>query len=212
MIKILVVDDHEIFRKGLVMVLNRIPDIKVVGEAINGKMCIDMIGSLYPDIVLMDVQMPEMDGIEATEYLHEHYPELTVVALSMFGEESYLQQMIDAGVTGFLLKSIGKDELAMALNQIHKGNNYFSPELLPYFTHRFQDSVSTKEQIQFSRREREILQEIAKGKSNQEIADALYISKRTVDGHKTKLIHKTGSKNVLDLLIYALKKGLVEIE
>jgi len=211
MISLLLVDDHEIFRKGLALVLSRIPNIRVVGEAINGKMCIDLVSQLNPDMVLMDLRMPEMDGIQATLYLHRHYPNLKVVALSMFGEEDYLHQMIDAGVAGFLLKNIEKDELAIAINQIHKGNSYFSPELLPYLTSRFQEVNGEKEEVRFSRREKEILKEIGKGKSNQEIADTLFISKRTVDGHKANLIHKTGSKNVLHLLIYAIKNGLIEI-
>lgn len=211
MIKILVVDDHEIFRKGLVLVLNRIPEIVVVGEAPNGSICIEKVPALDPDIVLMDVQMPVMDGIETAGYLHHHYPQLKVVVLSMFGEEDYLQQMIEAGVAGFLLKNIDRDELAIALNQIYRGNAYYSSELLPYLTRKFQKETDTAIHIHFSRREKEVLKEIAKGKSNQEIADTLYISKRTVDGHKANLIQKTGSKNVLGLLIYALKNGLVEI-
>lgn len=211
MIKILVVDDHEIFRKGLVLVLNRIPEIVVVGEASNGSICIDMMLTLDPDIVLMDIQMPVMDGIETAGYLHQHYPKLKIVALSMFGEEDYLQKMIEAGVSGFLLKNIERHELAIALNQIHQGNAYYSSELLPYLTSKFKKETEIDISAHFSRREKEILKEIAKGKSNQEIADTLFISKRTVDGHKTNLIQKTGSKNVLGLLIYALKNGLVEI-
>lgn len=136
MIKILVVDDHAIFRKGLIMVLNRIEDFEVIGEATNGEECIKLLPGLSPDLILMDVQMPFMDGIQATFFLQEHYPEIKVVALSMFGECEYLHQMIEAGVNGFLLKSIEKEELSIAIRQIQKGNPYYSPELLPMLTNR----------------------------------------------------------------------------
>lgn len=210
MIKILVVDDHAIFRKGLIMVVNRIEDFEVIGEATNGEECIKLLSGLNPDLILMDVQMPFMDGIQTTFFLQKHYPEIKVVALSMFGEGEYLHQMIEAGVSGFLLKNIEKEELSIAVRQICRGNPYYSPELLPMLTNRL--PFEKESRIKFSRREREVLQEIAKGKTNQEIADALFISKRTVDGHKTKLIHKTGSRNVLSLLIYALKNDLVELD
>lgn len=210
MIRLMVVDDHVIFRNGLIMTLNRIRDVEVVGEAANGKECLVDLTSLNPDLILMDVQMPVMNGIQTTAYLQKFYPHIKVLALSMFGEEDYLHRMMDAGVCGFLLKNIEKEELSIAIQQVYRGNNYYSPELLPMLTARF--TTGNEPEMFLSRREREILQEIAKGKTNQEIADTLFISKRTVDGHKANLIAKTGTKNALSLLIYALKHNLVALE
>lgn len=212
MIKVLLVDDHEIFRDGMKFVLNRIQDIEVVAEAGNGQESIELVQRHSPDLVFMDVQMPEMNGIKATEIIRRLYPSIKVVALSMFGEETYLQGMVEAGANGFLLKNIEKRELTLAIHQLVQGRNYYSPELLPYFTNKYLSDKQFPDGIRFTNREVEVMQQIALGKSNQEIADTLYISKRTVDGHKANLIAKTGSKNVLSLLIYAIKNELVEIK
>lgn len=210
--KVVVVDDHELFRKGVVMVINKMANTKVIGEVSNGKEFLKLLNSVKPDIVFMDIRMPEMNGVDATAEAISRYPELKIIALSMFGDEEYLQKMINAGAVGFLLKNSSIEEIERAIASVKEGRNCYSNELLGYFTNKY---ISSKpddtSDIKFTRRELEVLGLVAQGLTNQEIADKLFISKRTVDGHKANLIQKTGSKNIVDLLIYAVKKGIVEI-
>ncbi|MDD5569695.1 MAG: response regulator transcription factor [Bacteroidales bacterium] len=206
--KIFIVDDHELFRKGFAMVVNTFDNVELCGEASNGKEFLEIIGKVDADLVFMDIKMPEMNGIDATKAALEIKPGLKIVALSMFGEERYLQSMIEAGVVGFLLKDVQREELEIAIKLILDGKNYYSEELLSYFTKKY---ISNKQDIDISKRELEIMQLVAKGLTNQEISDKLYISLRTVEGHKTNLIQKTGSKNIVDLLIYAIKNNLIEL-
>jgi len=206
--RIFIVDDHEIFRKGFSMVIGTFENIELCGEASNGKEFIDAIDKIDADLVFMDIKMPVMNGIDATKAALEIKPDLKIVALSMFGEEKYLQSMIEAGVVGFLLKNVKREELEMATKFILEGKNYYSEELLSYFTKKY---ISNKPDADISKRELEVLQLIAKGFTNQEISDKLFISLRTVEGHKTNLIQKTVSKNIVNLLIYAMKNNLIEL-
>lgn len=208
-VKVIIVDDHEIFRNGFRMIMKTFSNIELVGEASDGKEFLELIDKVHADIIFMDIKMPNMNGIDATRIALERFPKLKIVALSMFGEEKYLQSMIEAGVIGFLLKNIKRDELEVALKLYNEGRNYYSEELLSFFTKKY---ISNKPDAEISKRELEVMQLIAKGFTNQEIADQCFISLRTVEGHKTNLIQKTGSKNVVDLLIYALKNKLIEIE
>ena len=211
-IKVIVVDDHELFRRGVVMVINKMENTKVVGEAPNGKVFLHLLNSVKPDIVFMDIRMPELDGVEATKEALKRYPELKIIALSMFGEEQYLQTMINAGAVGFLLKNSSIDEIERSIKLVMEGKNCYSSELLGYFTNKYIKKQSDDpDDAKLTKRELEVLGLVAEGLSNQEIADKLFISKRTVDGHKANLIQKTGSKNIVDLLIYSLRKGLIKI-
>ncbi|MBU0766044.1 MAG: response regulator transcription factor [Bacteroidetes bacterium] len=212
-IPIIIVDDHEIFRNGLAMVINRLKYTEIVGEASNGQEFLELIESTVCDIVFMDIEMPVMNGIEATSRAKEKYPDLKIIALSMFGEEEYLQNMLDAGVSGFLLKNINKTDIDRAIRMISEGKNYFSEELLSFFTKRYiSDRKSDHIETKLTIRELEVLQLIAKGLTDQEIADKLFISQRTVNGHRANLISKTGSKNTVNLLIYAIKNKLVDLD
>ncbi|MBN2275987.1 MAG: response regulator transcription factor [Bacteroidales bacterium] len=211
-IKVTIVDDHEIFRNGLKNILSRMDNIELVGNYANGAAFIDSIPKNKADIVLMDIKMPGMDGIETTRKALEIKPDIYVIALSMFGDEEYLQDMIKAGVKGFLLKNITGKDLEHAIQVIFSGGNYYSEELLKFFTNKYlQDKHPEIDDIKITKRELEVLQLVAEGLSNQEIADRLFISKRTVDGHKNNLIAKTGSKNIVNLLMYSIKKGFVKI-
>jgi DNA-binding NarL/FixJ family response regulator len=210
-VKIITVDDHEIFRKGLNMILKRIADVEVIAEASNGVELLELLEQHAPDLILIDIQMPEMDGISATQKALTKYPDLKIVAISMFGQEDNLEKMINAGARGFLLKNIGRAELEIAIQQVSMGNNYYSSELLPWFTHKFIDKKKSKDNTSLTDRELDILKLIAKGMTSKEIADQLYLSKRTVEGHKANMIAKTGSKNAIDLLVFAIKKDLVRI-
>src|SRR3989339_733510 len=202
-IKIMIVDDHEIFRSGLKMVINKLKFAKVVSEASNGKECLSILSeNNLPDIVLMDIQMPEMNGIEATRAALEMYPNLKIVALTMFNEDEYVESMIDAGVKGFILKNITKEIFEKALLAINKGNNYYSEELWSFFTKRLthEDKPSLGEDLKLTRREVEILNLLLKGLATKEIADRLFVSERTIIGHKSNLLSKTGCKSTVHLL------------
>lgn len=209
---IIIVDDHEFFRNGLKMVINRLKYAKVIGEAANGLEFLELLGQKEPDIVLIDIQMPLMNGIEATRQALEEFPDLKIVALTMFDDEEYVQSMIDAGAKGFLLKNITREVLDQALQAVQSGKNYYSPELWAFFTKKVTtDARQEEDEVQLTRREKEILQLICDGLSNKEIADKLFISERTVIGHKSNLLAKTNTKSSVGLLSYAIKNKLVEI-
>jgi len=209
-INIIIVDDHEIFRNGLKMVINRLKFTKVAGEAANGLEFLDLIKKVKADIVLMDIEMPVMNGIDATKAALAEQPDLKIIALTMFNESDYIQSMMEAGVKGFLLKNIKKELLAKAINTVYKGGNYYSEELFEFFTKQLSKPHSTDDEtVDFTRREKEILQLMAEGLNNKEIADMLFISERTVVGHKTNMLSKTGCKSTLGLLTYAIKHKAV---
>lgn len=211
-IKILIVDDHEIFRNGLKMVLGKLKYIELIGESVNGREFVDFLDTAKPDIVLLDIEMPELNGIDAAEIAMKKLPGLKIIALTMFGDDQYIQSMIDVGAKGFLIKNINKETLEKAIQTVHNGGNYYSEELFEFFTKQItKDKTSPKEVIDITRREKEILQLLCEGLSNKEIADALFISERTVLGHKTNLMAKTNSKNSISLMAYAIKHKLVVI-
>ena len=216
-IKIIIVDDHQIFRKGVSLQLNELDNIEVVAEANNGEEFLEVLDTVTADLVLMDIKMPIMNGIEATKLALSKYPRLKIVALSMFGEEEYLQNMLDAGAKGFLLKNIAIEELNNAIHHIMNGKNFFSDELLSILTKTFMGSSAPAAPVEentvanLTKRENEILNLICKGLSNQEIAKQLFLSPRTVDGHRANIISKTGTKNTVSLVTYAIKNKLIEI-
>lgn len=211
-LKVLIVDDHEFFRNGLKMVVNRLKYATVVGEASNGQEFIEMQKEKEADMVLLDIQMPIMNGIEASEIAMKEFPDLKVVILTMFDDEEYIEKMMDIGVHGFLLKNITKDLLDQALQSIAGGNTYYSPELWSYFGKKFSEQKKDDQtDLQFTRREKEILQLICDGLSNKEISEELFISERTVIGHKSNLLSKTNCKSTISLLSFAIKNKLVKI-
>jgi|WetSurMetagenome_2_1015567.scaffolds.fasta_scaffold171419_1 DNA-binding NarL/FixJ family response regulator len=211
-IKIMVVDDHEIFRNGLIMIINKLKYAKVVAEASNGNDFLDKLPEALPDIVFMDIEMPGMNGIEATRLAREKFPDLKIIALSMFGEDEYLQHMIDAGVCGFLLKNINRDGLDRAIRCVIEGKNYYSEELMAIFARKYvEQDKKVENDADLTKRELEVLQLIAEGLTDQEIADKLFLSMRTVNWHRANLIAKTGSKNTVNLITYAIKNKLVNI-
>jgi len=211
-LKIIIVDDHEFFRNGLKMVVNRLKYASVVGEASNGQEFIELQREKQADMVLLDLQMPIMNGIEASEIAIKEFPDLKIVILTMFDDEEYIDKMMDIGVHGFLLKNITKDLLDQALQSIAGGNSYYSPELWSYFGKKFSAKKrEDKTELQFTKREKEILQLICDGLSNKEISEELFISERTVIGHKSNLLSKTNCKSTISLLSFAIKNKLVSI-
>jgi DNA-binding NarL/FixJ family response regulator len=211
-IKIFIVDDHEIFRNGLKMVLGKLKYVELEGEAENGQEFVNMLNEVVPDIVLMDIEMPVLNGIEASKIALKLHPKLKIIALTMFGDDDYIQSMMDVGAKGFLMKNINKETLDKAILTVHNGGNYYSEELFEFFTKQFsKEKESPESELNLTRREKEILQLLCEGLSNKEIADALFISERTVLGHKTNLLTKTNTKNSLSLMAFAIKKKLVVI-
>ena len=214
-IKIILVDDHAIFLKGLSLMITECSDFKVIGEAGNGLEFLDLLEMMKPDLVLIDIKMPIMNGIDATQSAIAKYPDLKIMTLTMFSEQKYVRLMAEAGASGFILKSIAKKELEYAIRAVVAGEAYFSPELLHEIgVGELSDSSGIfLEELneRLSDRELHILQQIVKGLSTQEIADKLFISKRTVEGHRANLIAKTATRNVVDLVIYAIREQLVRI-
>ncbi len=212
-ITILLVDDHKLFREGMKLILSSLSHIKNIYEAENGKACVAYFESgQKADIIFMDIEMPEMNGIDATTEILTKHPELNIIGLSMYADEDYYTRMIEAGAKGFILKNSGIKEVQESIEEVTSGNNYFSKEILSGFI----KSISRKKKEpandgKLSEREEEVLYHICKGNSNQEIADTLHISKRTVDKHRENLLLKTGSKNTPGLVIYAIKNHIIEI-
>lgn len=211
----LIVDDHEIFRNGLKMVLGKLRYVDIAGEAADGKSFLGMLDEVEADIVLIDIEMPEMNGIEAAKEALKKKPGLKFIALTMFGEDEYIQSMLDVGAKGFLMKNINKENLDKAIQTVHNGGSFYSEELFEFFTRqltRDKKPDSKEDKLNLTRREKEILQLLCEGLSNKEIADALFVSERTVLGHKTNLLTKTNTKNSLSLMAYAIKNKLVVLE
>jgi DNA-binding NarL/FixJ family response regulator len=210
-IRIIIADDHQLFRNGLKILLNAFPEFEVIGEASNGEEFLRILRNTPADIALMDINMPEMDGIEATKRGLRINPDINVIALSMYGEEEYYNKMVDAGARGFILKDSDISEVKEAIITVRKGGNYFSQELLYHVIQKIKYRDQESKTANLSKREKEILFKICEGLSNQEIAETLFISKRTVDKHRANLLGKTNSKNTASLILFAIKNKLIEI-
>ena len=213
-LKIYLVDDHKLFREGLKLLLSTQDFVHHIYEASNGREFIESLSLVDCDVVLMDIEMPEMNGIEATREALRLHPDLKIIVLSMYGDEQYYYKMIDAGAKGFMLKNTGIENVITAIKKVAGGGNFFSEELLFSILNNMRDSNKTETESpdsEISEREMEILYHVCKGKSNQEIADELFISKRTVDKHRANLLSKTGCRNTAALVMYAIKNKIIEI-
>ncbi len=203
------VDDHHLFRAGFKTLLCRLRDADVTFEANDGQEFIDHLVVAKPDLVFMDIAMPNMDGLKATELALKTYPNLKIIILSMFGEKEYYTKLVDMGISGFLLKSCDFKEVEMAIDAVKNGEYYFSQDLLQQMVFH---SSSSQPDYDLSQREKDILTEICNGESNQEIADKLFISKRTVEKHRANVMIKTGCANTASLVVFAVKNGLYKIK
>lgn len=218
MIRIALVDDHSLFRHGMKMLLSSYPDFVVVADAGSGEEFLDRLEQVEPDVVFMDYSMPGLNGAETAAKALERYPDLKVITLSMYGDTAYYSHMVAVGAKGFLLKDSGFDEVIEAVETVHGGGEYFSESLLESLSHSMRSvrvgvdlSTDLIDADRLSEREIEILVAICQGLSTQEIADKLFISKRTVDKHRANILEKSGCKNTASLVVYAIRHGLVEV-
>lgn len=209
MIKVLIADDHRLFIDGLKAMLKGTPEIEVVGEAMNGQEVLDFCATNAVDIVIMDISMPVMDGIDATKQLVKAYPQLKILCLSMHNDRNFISDMLKTGAQGYILKNTGKEELIEALNSLQAGENYLGEEVRKTLLNSFmkQDKMPPTEKL--SEREKEVLECIAGGLTTQEIADQLFISKNTVETHRKNLLYKLQAKNTAELVNNAFKKRVI---
>lgn len=208
--KIILVDDHALFRNGLRELVSMRDGYRIVGEASSGEEFLRLLALTTVDLVFMDIAMPGMDGAEATREALLLQPDLKIICLSMFGEDIYYSRMVDAGVKGFLLKDSSIDEVFAAIESVMEGGSYFSPALMNTVSRSAAaNDESAGEEL--SSREVEVLSGICQGLSTQEIADRLFISKRTADAHRARILEKTGCKNTASLVVYAIRHGLVDL-
>lgn len=215
-LNVILVDDHKLFRNGIKLLIELENYGKVVAEANNGKEFIKLLENYQPDLVFMDIDMPEMNGIEATKIATEMQPDIKILALTMFGDEKHYTSMIQAGAKGFILKKSGKPELEKAIQVVAAGESYFSNELLRKIiveigNKKITERENSSEIVEFTDREMEIIKLLCNGAETKEIADKLFLSTRTIDSYRSKLLTKTGTKNTVSLVIYAIKNGLVKI-
>lgn len=210
MTRLLLADDHQIVRQGLQILLENQEGITIVGEANNGLEVISIIERESVDIVLMDINMPVMDGITCTQRLKTHHPNIKVIALSMYSEMGFLEKMFESGSKGYLLKSCSKAELIEAITKVHNGHQYISDELEESFVKHLKTTKENAASIpRISKREKEILQLISEENTTAQIAQELYISVTTVETHRKNLLRKLGLKNTAGLMRFAFENSLV---
>lgn len=213
-IRVLVVDDHTIVRDGICALLALVRDIEVIGEASDGGEALKMVKNLEPDVVLMDIAMPSMGGLEATRQICKEFPRTKVIALTQHDDKEFVFPVIEAGASGFISKVAASSELASGIRSVFQGDSYLSPSVARVLIEDYQQKgsrVSRDPYSQLTEREREVLRLVAEGHTTQEIADALVISPKTVEGHKTSLMAKLGIHNRIELIKYALRKGIISV-
>jgi two-component system response regulator NreC len=206
-LKIFLADDHTIVRQGLKLILSAQPDLEVVGEAANGKEAVDQVQKLKPDVVLMDVAMPELNGIEATRRMVDVNPRVKILVLSMHKESVYVREILKAGARGYILKDAIDSELLNAVRSVARGDGYISPAVSGALLNDYRKDVTDPAEL-LTKREREVLQLIAEGKTNKEIATRLNLSVYTVDSHRGKIMEKLNLHSTGELVRFAIKNGL----
>jgi len=212
-VRIMLADDHAILRTGLRLMLSNVPNLDVVGEATNGREALAKAEELKPDLVIMDITMPEMNGIEATTELKKRLPKTKVLFLTMHENEELLFRTVQAGGSGYVLKKSADNELVEAIYQVSRGETFLRPDLAKQVVQDYLSRVDTGEETQsyedLTEREREVLQLLAMGMTNQQVADKLVLSVRTVETHRARIMDKLGIKGRAALVAYAKRRGLV---
>jgi DNA-binding NarL/FixJ family response regulator len=211
-VKLMLVDDHQLVRQGIQRVLQEASEIQIVAQASDGIEAIEILATLPVDVVLMDIDMPRMTGVEATGIIKERFPEVKVIALTMLDESRFISQMVANGARGYLLKKSSSEELITAILDVAQGKQYFSQQILNLFMQGMRNNTNAEDavpRVQFSKRELEVLKLIAGGKTNEQVAQMLEISARTVETHRRNILQKSGVKNTAALVKYAMSRGLI---
>ncbi|MBW1990848.1 MAG: response regulator transcription factor [Deltaproteobacteria bacterium] len=214
-IKIIIVDDHQIVRQGLSTLLAKEPDMEVVAEAENGRRAVQLSKELSPHVVIMDVNMPDLNGIEATRQILHASPAIKVIALSMHTDRRFVVNMLKAGASGYLLKDCAFEELANAIRLVMANKTYLSPGVSDIVIKDYVQGLATPSSSAFSvltNREREVLQLMAEGKTTSQIAELLHISVKTVETHRQQVMHKLGIHSIAELTKYAIREGLTSLD
>lgn len=215
-IRVLVADDHAIVREGLGIMLGNQPDMEVVGLATNGREAIRMVDQYQPDVAVMDISMPELNGIEAIQQMLPSHPRMKVIVLSIHETKPYVYRALKAGAKGYLIKETAGLEVVDAVREVYQGERYLSQRIADLLTdiafRSLENSGETSPLEQLSPREREILQLVAEGKTSQEIAQRLSISSKTVDTYRSRLMHKIGVEDVAGLVKFAIQHGVISLE
>lgn len=214
-IRIIIADDHELLREGFSLLLRKQKEIEIVDEASNGKDLLEKVRKLQPDVVVTDIQMPEMDGIQATKKIKEEFPQIEVIALTMFNEDHLIIDMLESGAKGYLLKNTSQKELSEAIKAVYNGGTHFcsstSERLKNMIVQSKFNPYKKKPSEVFSEREIEVMKLICQQMQNKEIAEKLFISVRTVEGYREKVFEKTGARTIAGVTIFAIKNGIYQI-
>jgi len=214
-IKVVIADDHTILRQGIKALLDNQAGIEVIGEAKDGREALTLIERLLPDVILMDIAMPGLNGLEATRRIKKKFPGIKVLVLTMYTNEEYVFQILQAGANGYLVKETAFQDLISAIKAVHRDEAFMSPSIskkvINRYTQRVREANATTGDM-LTTREREILQLIAEGSSSKKIAEALFISPKTVETHRTHIMDKLNIHNRTDLIKYAIRTGIVDID
>jgi DNA-binding NarL/FixJ family response regulator len=211
-IRVLLVDDHELMRAGIRSLLKELDCVEVVGEAANGRDCLPLVASLKPDVVLMDIMMPEMNGLDATARVVSNYPNVRVIILSLNASEEHVLQALRAGASGYLLKNISPAELEAAMREVGRGETHITPAVAKHLVKGFLDGGRTSLIERLTPRQREVLQLVAEGNSSKDIAKKLNISVKTAEVHRSDLMKALDIHDVAGLVRYAIRVGLVSAD
>jgi two-component system response regulator NreC len=213
-IKLLIVDDHTIVRDGLCSLLELAGDIDIVGEASDGKEGLEQVGKLLPDVVLIDIAMPIMGGLEAIRRMRKKFSEIKILVLTQYDDKEHVFPAIQAGANGFISKTAASSELTSGIRAVFAGGAYLSPSIAKLFVEDYKHETATRDKCdpyeQLTDRERDVLMLVVEGHTTQEIADTMVISPKTVEGHKRNLMAKLGITNRIDLVKYAVRRGLID--
>jgi DNA-binding NarL/FixJ family response regulator len=214
--RIILVDDHLILRQGIRKLLEEHESFEIVGEASDGREAISLVEELKPDMAILDIAMPGLNGLEASRQIKNHHPEVKILILSMYDNEEYIKQALVAGVSGYILKESAVDELVWGIRAITSGQNFLSPAVctvvIREYLRQFEGKARKRALDNLTSREREILQLVAEGRTTREIASMLFISPKTVEAHRSNIGRKLKTKNVSEIREYAIKKGYLITE
>lgn len=214
-VRVLLVDDHAILREGIRLILEAQPDLEVIGEAATGREALALVASRHPNVVLMDLTMPDLNGMDATVAIKRQYPAVQVLVLTMHDSDEYFFRLLQAGASGYLLKGGGKNDLLTAVRAVAAGGVFLHPSLAKRLVGDYLRRVAVGEEVsqdKLTGREEEVLRQIGDGRTSREIAEALFLSPNTVERHRANIMAKLGLHSRVDLIKYAIRRGIVELE